>query len=471
MKYTPEKVDEYLQTPQAYADRRFRSTFHFDAPAGWINNPHGLIFHDGWYHLFYQYNPYSTKHENIHWGHALTKGLIHFRPLTPALAPEVENGETDCYAGTCIENPHDPSELLLMYTMHQVIERPDGTKYVQEAQRIARSHDGIHFVRDPKPCLTVKDLPEEASETHFRDPDLFYRDGWFYAIVASQDLSTGLGQFLVYRSVNLESFEYFCKIGPSPMFGTMAECPNFFALDGKDVLIYSAVGMPKLGRRFNNVSSSLYATGHLDLERKKFFIERFDEIDSGSAFYAPQTVLDDKGRRIMFAWMDMWDKTHYTANPQDNWAGSFTCPRELHIKGDRLFCTPVTEFGPNNEAPFFDKTSFAKKVDISFRTKGMFKLTFMDSNFPEKGFVIGLDEDGIYLDDSKTLNPVGRRYTKRLYPHGCPVRILIDTTSVEIFVNDGECSITSRVFTPSRHLNLITNGVGTNDIEIKEIQA
>lgn len=468
MKFTTSKANDRLMSEEASVDPRFRSAYHFDVPTGWMNDPNGLVMWNGKHHFFYQFNPYHYTPENMHWGHAVTTDLLHFKNAGVALAPEVENSEEGCFSGTSMVDPKDPSRLIVIYTRHCNIEQPDGTRQVREMQRLAFMREGGVLERAEEDCLTEKDLPESASPSDFRDPDIFYRDGSFWTIVASRDLETDMGQFLLFSSPDLKKWQYRFKIGPSPMFGKIAECPSLEKVDGKDVLIYSAVGVPTLGTRFRNCNSSLYAVGELDLKAGVFRIENFDEIDAGPHFYAPQAYTDEKGRVIMAAWMDMWDKAHFTGEARDNWVGSLTLPRILSLKGNRLVCS-VPEELEACEKPLKRQDVLPKGFDLRFTSKGSFRLTFKDVGFPEKCFVLGRDEKGFYLDDTKTLCATGLRYAHRNYFGDCEVRLLRDRTSAELFLAGGESTMTYRIYLPSEGMTLCCEGVDPSDIDIKEV--
>lgn len=123
--------------------------------------------------------------------------------------------------------------------------------------------------------------------------------------------------------------------------GKIWECPDLFSLGGKDVLIVSPIAYQQDGFRFANVNSSVWFIGEVDWEKGKFVTETVEEIDSGLDFYAPQTLLDDKNRRIMIAWEQMWGRSIPTDDLGHNWAGSMTIPRQLtlqKVKFDKNLC-------------------------------------------------------------------------------------------------------------------------------------
>lgn len=464
MDFTTNKADLYIEKQAIKTDKAQREKYHFMAPCGWINDPNGLAFYKGNYHFFYQYNPYAPKPSYMHWGHASSKDLIHFENLPVALAPDGKE-ESGCFSGSAIVDPKDENHLILIYTRH--FEKGiDGKLVKRENQFLVHSYDGLTFEKEGKPCIDSSQIPENSSKEDFRDPTLVYENGVYYAIVGSKDLLTNQGQLLIFKSSDLKKFEYWFKIGPFPFFGDMAECPNFFRIDGKDVILLSACHLAKKNKRFNNENSSLYLIGKMNFEEKNFTVEKYDEIDGGTSFYAPQTLSDDKGRRIMVAWMEMWDKKHFTDNTPNGWVGAFTIPRILSIKKNELVSTPIDL--PSEEVKSFDE--LPKCLNISFTSIGAFEIIFKDLK-SKQSLVLGRDSKGFFIDDSSTACPLGKRYSKHEYHNLAKTRALIDTSSIEVFIGNGGDTITNRFYLSGEKINIkFKKKKNIKDLSVKEIK-
>lgn len=333
MNKTVERANAFIKEHSSKTEGRYRPRFHACVPVGWANDPNGLIFFGGEAHLFCQYNPYHPYWESMHWGHFVSRDLIRWDFLPVALAPD-QNYDCGggCFSGTALEHE---GKLFLMYT--------GVAKNVQQ-QCLAVSKDGVTFEKAASnPVIPALLLPEGCSGRDFRDPKVFKREGIFYCITGVRDGKTG--DLLLFRSPDLLEWSFVGRLLSPEEDGMIVdgvcECPDYFEADGKELLLFCAMNYPEQEGRFQNVHSSLYMTGHLDLSSGRFSPETFDELDAGFDFYAPQTMRLPDGRRVLIAWKQMWGRTIPTA--KDGWAGSFTLPRELHIIDGALFQTPVKE--------------------------------------------------------------------------------------------------------------------------------
>lgn len=206
-------MSEMLEKARKYEDEqgkqikaKDRPAFHVSPYVGWMNDPNGFSYYQGEYHLFYQYNPYDTHWDSMHWGHVVSKDLLHWEYLPAALAPDEDYDKIGCFSGSAIEL--DDGRQLLMYTAvdHETLE--DGSKRDIQTQAVAVG-DGRDYVKYKKnPVLTEKDLPEGASKVDFRDPKIWKgKDGNFYCVIGSRP-ADGSGQILLYRSANGFDWEF-----------------------------------------------------------------------------------------------------------------------------------------------------------------------------------------------------------------------------------------------------------------------
>ena len=205
-----------------------------------------------------------------------------------------------CFSGTAVEHE---GKHILMYTSVLEKDLEDGTHMVRQTQSIAIG-DGENYEKVAEnPVITADCLPEGSSPVDFRDPKIWKEDGRFYALIGSK-AEDGSGQLALFTSEDALHWNYEKMIDQCKnRYGKMWECPDFFALDGCQVLIVSPQFMRAEGLEFHNGNNSIYFTG--DYEKETMTYTRGDarQVDYGMDFYAPQTVETTDGRRVMIAWL------------------------------------------------------------------------------------------------------------------------------------------------------------------------
>ena len=341
------QVSDILEKAIAYeaeAEKKIkeveRPVFHLTARSGWLNDPNGFSFYKGEYHLFYQYNPYSTHWDKMHWGHAASKDLLHWHYLPCALAPDAWYDRFGVFSGSAIET--NGGKQLLMYTGVRQEKQADGTTKDMQVQCVATG-DGVSYEKYAQnPVIDERMLPAGASRNDFRDPRIFKaKDGSFLAVIASRGEDKS-GQILLFASDDGYSWRFKSTLAQNRnRYGKMWECPDFFELDGSYVLLTSPQDMKDDGAEFHDGNGTLCLIGSLDEERGTFSEEHIQTLDSGIDFYAPQTVLTSDGRRIMIGWLENWDGC--AINTSEKWACQMATPREIFIQDGRLCQKPIKE--------------------------------------------------------------------------------------------------------------------------------
>ena len=322
-----------MQEEMKVTDQRFRLGYHLMTKGGWMNDPNGFSWFKGYYHMFYQYYPYAAEWGPMHWGHARSKDLVHWETLPVAIAPDQH--EDGCFSGSAVVYE---DKLWLIYTGHHLL-NPEDSEDFYEDQNLAWSEDGITFHKyEGNPVLK----PPQDNTKHFRDPKVWQEGTNFYMVLGSQGTDK-LGRALLYKSTDLKDWQPVSVLDKSSSLkdeGYMWECPDFFRLDGRDVLLMSPQGLEPQGDCFHNLNQTGYLLGEQN-EEGKLLREDFTEIDRGHDFYATQTLLAPDGRRLMTAWMNAWDSP--MQEKADGWAGALTIPRELRVEKGRLYQQPVRE--------------------------------------------------------------------------------------------------------------------------------
>lgn len=441
--FTVERANHFIDKNQSMVIDTYKPDVHFTAPVGWINDPNGFVYFRGEYHLFYQYYPYDSVWGPMHWGHAKTKNFIDWENLPVALAPDMPYDKDGCFSGSAFVKD---DTLWIMYTGN-IIDEVNGNKQVQN---IAFSKDGVNFEKiATNPVATGDILPDTIVKSDFRDPKLFEKDGRFYAVVAAQH-KDNVGCIVLLGSENLIewSFESILLKGNHSQ-GVMWECPDYFEMNGNSYLILSPMKYPKDGLHFSNLNSSIIMKGTVDWAQKQFHVTSVQELDQGHDFYAPQTLIDDKGRRVMIAWMHTWGRRVVTHDFKHHWSGQMTMPRILCDEKGIVKQKLSEEIMEN--LPTLSLNNVVKNAGV-LSLEG-------DKSYH---FILGNDNDYISFgyDDLKELVYIDRSQQaiiitgeedwdtniKAAEIKASKLDIIIDKNTIEIFVNDGEATLSSTYF-------------------------
>ncbi len=466
-----------------------RPLFHLTPRAGWMNDPNGFCYHAGQYHMFYQYNPYSSHWDSMHWGHAVSSDLLHWEYLPAALAPDEIYDSNGCFSGSAVTL--DDGRMLLMYTGVLNERGKDGWTVEVQTQNIAIG-DGVDFEKyENNPVLDESDLPEGASRNDFRDPKIIRRaDGTWAALMGSRP-ADGSGQILVYTSKDCLHWVYEGKLAENKnRFGKMWECPDFFELDGKAVLLTSPQDMLPEGFEYHNGNGTLCLIGSLD-EKTNTLIEEHDQaIDYGIDFYAPQTVQTPDGRRVMIGWMQNWDALPIR-EPHEKWAGQMSVPRELFIREGRLWQLPIRELEDYRTAPYclenfpvsgkiFPEGLKGRVLDMELTIRrdeeaqpfDRFSLWFAMNDTFHTSISYRPREHTLKIDrkfsGSRRAIIHQRRALVEEKNGELKLRIILDRFSVEIFINGGEQVMSASLYTPLEADGICLRCDGSCRIDLKK---
>ncbi len=443
-----------------------RPCYHVTGGCGWINDPNGFSFYKGEYHLFHQYHPYSNLWGPMHWGHLVSRDLITWERRPLIMAPDESYDNAGCFSGSALEL--SDGRHLIMYTGVGKVTEPDGRENHYQTQCIATG-DGTDYVKyEGNPVLTAEDIPEGGSPVDFRDPKIWQdTDGRFYA-VASNATEDGNSVILLFESEDAFHWHFANVLETSSKkLGGMWECPDFFELDGRHLLLVSPMEMMPEGLKYHVGHCTLCISGNYNKETHRFTREDVQPIDSGIDFYAPQTMLTPDGRRVMIAWMQAWSNSKFV--PRDvKYFGQMTVPRELSFREGKLIQKPVRELEEYRSNPVrYEQTEITEETSlegISGRVLDMTVRLQMNEEFEEFQMKMACGE-GYYTlvsyDPRKEILCIDRSHSGYMYdilhrreiqvsPMNGEVslRILADRFSLEIFINDGSQTATMTVFTP-----------------------
>ncbi len=437
-----------------------RPIYHFLPPANWLNDPNGLIQWKGTYHLFYQYNPNGPFHGTIHWGHASSVDLVHWTDLPIALAPTPGGPDKDgCFSGCAVDADGIP---VLIYTgVHPQVQ----CLATGDDELIAwRKHPANPIIAAPPPNLDV---------LGFRDPYV-WRDGdaW-YAVVGSGIQGVG-GVVFLYRSADLIHWSYLGPLcsGRREETGEMWECPNFFPLGDRHVLILSPIPLGKAIYLIGTDAAGRFTPGTQGI------------FDDGGCSYAPQVMRDERGRRLVWSWLR--ERRSEAAQREAGWSGVMSLPAALTLRSDgTLGVSPVPELaalrgeswrrtdltlGPGSANPLAEVDGEALEVAIEATLDDGAHLAIDLRCSPDDAerTRVGYDRTaGVLTVDRErsSQDPTVARDTARAPLPLAPdeplrLRFFLDRSVLEVFAND-RIVLTSRIYpTRADARGLVASAVG-----------
>ncbi len=427
-----------------------QDTLHLKAPGNWINDPNGFIFYKGQYHLFYQHFPFAPRWGTMHWGHATSPDLVHWQHQGVALFPTKDYDQNGVFSGSALE-VEDRLQLYYSAVRYRQINPEDihcaGQDDFVTSQAMMISPDGKEFdnwnaKRQIIPVLTDRAIGDAK---HTRDPKVWKAGDSYYMILGSTDGTTGKALF--YRSRDSRCWEYAGQY-PSEEFGWMLECPDLFSLDGQYFLIGSPMGIAS-GPKYHE--KAMYAPVDFDQASCRMELRQpMACLDWGLDFYAPQTTLDQQGRRVLVAWMRMPQPAPSPADGRGAWNGMMCLPRLLSARKGQLYAQPH----PNLEKAFCCPVE-AKTVDNTrpYRLRALLR---PGETLDIGGYRIWLENGCLYTDRSQVFAGCqGYRlqaHTPPLEQESCRLEIFVEPNLIEIFVDEGRFVLSSVVYGLAKYL-------------------
>ncbi|MFO1499551.1 MAG: glycoside hydrolase family 32 protein [Verrucomicrobiota bacterium] len=310
--------------PRADADPS-RPVYHFHAPARWMNDPNGPIYYQGYYHLFYQLNPFGDEWGHMHWGHARSRDLVHWQHLPVALWPSLEQGEEHVFSGCTVVTAR--GQPMIFYT--SIAQGKPAENFAAQWAALG-SKDLVTWRKHPDNPILTERLHAGTKVYDWRDPFIFQQRGSTYMVLGGNLNARKGGEAVVnlYRADNqaLTQWTYLGVLFTHPNPGIVnLECPNFFKLGDAWVLVVSPHGPVE------------YFLGDFDVRKPSFTSRQTGFLDFGDAFYAPNSMTDVRGRRLLWGWVRGFK------NPQ-GWNGCLSLPRVLEVdRQNRLRQKPAPE--------------------------------------------------------------------------------------------------------------------------------
>ncbi len=452
---------------------KHRPQFHFSPTANWMNDPNGMVYHKGEYHLFYQFFPDGNVWGPMHWGHAVTKDLVHWEHLPIALYPDslgyifsgsavVDHNNTSGFG------PRENPPLVAIFTYHNPEQEKAGRSDYQ-TQGIAYSLDnGRTWTKYEKnPVLKNPGIKD------FRDPKVFWHEktqSWIMILAV-------LDHVQLFTSQDLKEWKKLSEFGiDHGSHGGVWECPDLFplSLDGQEkwvMLVSLNKGAP------NGGSGTQYFIGSFD--GVNFINENPKDkilwIDYGKDNYAGVTwsdIPDEDGRRLFIGWMSNWNYANVV--PTTIWRSAMTIPRELKLinttMGSRLVSIPVSEMKSiYGQQAQWEAQTIAESMNLSsaITQNSQYELIIDFDKTSKQGFSIELSnavneklvviytpsQNRLSVDRTMAGNHDfssdfgGSQFVDREIESGiASLRMLVDCSSIELFVDDGLTVMTALVF-------------------------
>jgi fructan beta-fructosidase len=446
-----------------------------------MNDPNGLVYHKGVYHLFYQYHPKSSVWGPMHWGHATSKDMLRWKHEPVALYPDSLG---TIFSGSAVVDINNTSgfgkngepPLVAIFTHHDSAAEARGRNDFQN-QSLAYSNDNGHTWTKyaGNPVLRSPNIRD------FRDPKVFWHGPtgkWIMTLAA-------VDQVIFFSSPNLKEWSRESEFGKNAgAHGGVWECPDLFPLklDGKDVwvlIVNINPGGPNKG------SATQYFLG--DFDGKKFTAQTTDTrwLDYGPDEYAGVTFSNTGDRKVFLGWMSNWDYAQQV--PTQKWRSAMTLPRELQLvntpDGPRVASVPVKEIN-SIRLSNFQRTgiSVQQPVEVNklvrdFRMPGILKLSTKElkeftitlSNNRNEELIIGFDEakNQFYIDRTRS----GKKDFHKGFAavHTAPrfsagqaadLTLIIDVSSMELFADGGLTTMTEIFFPTVNYDKIVVQSPG-----------
>ncbi|MCM4155477.1 glycoside hydrolase family 32 protein [Gramella sp. AN32] len=480
-----QKDETACQVTNSIASDPYRPNFHFTPKEKWMNDPNGLVYQNGKYHLFFQHYPDSTVWGPMHWGHAVSEDLLNWKEKPIALYPDSLGY---IFSGSAVIDEKNTAgfgknAMVAIFTYHSPeIEKTGSDKF--QTQGIAYSLDEGETWKKYEGNPVI----ENPGIRDFRDPKVFWNknlEKWQMLLAAKDHIE-------IFESPDLKNWEKLSdfRFNDQPELGVW-ECPDLFQLavensdEKKWVMIISHGGESSP----NGGSGTRYFVGEFDGE--KFTTEQKESqwLDYGTDNYAGvsfNNLPDD--RRIVIGWMSNWN--YATTTPTKAWRSAMTLPRELELvknnNGYNLKTTPVQELASISENIKMQKNTTEKGLEIkseelsnsiiSFEIENPdgFKVVLLNDS--GNSFKMGYENETFYTNRKNSgIVDFNEKFTEK-EPQEIPiadmekmkVKIIIDKSSVEIFLNDGEYAMTNVVYPESPWNTLKIEH--TNNTQIKDLK-
>lgn len=427
----------------------YRLNYHLMPPTGWLNDPNGLCQFNGTYHIYYQYSPDNCFGGDKYWGHYSTKDFQTFKNESVPLYPDCYLDAGGVYSGSAMVKDN---KMYVYYTGN--VKYPGNHDYIHTGRDhntvMVTSDDGINF--SEKYCLMKNiDYPSDLT-LHVRDPQII-KNGDHYNMILGARTNNDVGCCLLYRSDDLVNFELVNRITANEPFGYMWECPNLVKLDNQMILFCCPQGVAQEDYNYENLYQNGYYLVDGDIENN-YELSEFIDFDHGFDYYAPQLFVDEQGRTIIIGWMGLPDVPYINPTVNNHWQHALSLPRELKLVNNRVYQYPIVETKKLRKNKKIINLKNNEQIACS---SNIFELYLPINNYE---FTLKLRSDVIidYHNNLVTFtmgkSGFGRDKRHIVIDELSNMTIFSDSSSLEIFFNDGQYALTTRIYDHSSDLEI-----------------
>lgn len=445
-------------------DINLRQCFHLEPYRGLMNDPNGLARFKGKYYVFFQWNRFEKNHSYKEWGYFTSEDMVDWEFSGSALVPDRRFDCDGVYSGSAIEID---GMLYIFYTGNN---KQNGIR--TSRQCLAVTEDGKKFLKKG----SVLDTPEEYTQ-HFRDPKVFKTEQGYRMIIGAQR-KNGLGAVAIAASEDAVKWGDVKTLAFTDKY-EMIECPDIFCVDGQYVLTYCFQKRDNENDRELGsfaVYKPVFADTDAEVLTNPCLDDDFRCIDKGFDFYAPQTFLDDDGRRIIYGWMSrLSEKQEKILSDNSMSLHCLTIPRELSYKNRELYQRPVREMyqmlgknlkvfenGSEKHIVNDERTCWLRIDEINPEEKMTVNINGGEAAVETVGNNVKFKR--LNWDDNSTEE-------KEFAVSGIKsLELWADNSSVEIFINEGEAVFSARIFPTAAAAVIIITGLNEKTlIEARKI--
>ncbi|QTC40397.1 sucrose-6-phosphate hydrolase [Bacillus sp. V3] len=464
------KENELEQLQAKSASSTWKPAYHIHPGYGLMNDPNGLAYFNGEFHVFYQWYPFGPTHGMKHWAYVKSTDLLDWERLPTAIVPVEDYESHGAYSGASIEVD---GELYLYYT--------GNIKYSSEersANQCLAIMDKDGVIRKYEQNPIIEGVPEGYTG-HVRDPKVFKKNKTYYMLLGAQRENL-TGAIIVYESSNARDWNFKGELDLDlnlPDTCYMLECPDYFELNGQDVLVVSPQGLAAEKHAYQNLYNVIYVLGEMNIENLTFKVESHHELDKGFDFYAPQAFEGKNNERLLFGWAGMGEMDY--PSDKEGWAHCLTIPRELDVLDGRLIQKPAKELKKLRTEPAKGEFSLSQGSTEIGAASDQYELELSLDSIESEIFGLKLfssEAEGLVLEFNRseqtvTLNRESfaeafgaehgfERNSELEIGDSVDLQIFVDRSIVEIFINGGELVFTSRVFPhkESTGINVVADG-------------
>lgn len=441
------QVTEVLEAMRRAPADPWRPAYHLTPLAGTLGDPNGLCQWGDTYHIFYVTSPLAcrtTERTPCVWGHVTTRDFVQYRCQPVAIWPDDRRDRDGAYSGSALLRD---GKLYLYYTGN--VRHHGDFDYIHAGreQNVLRveSTDGVHFTNKTV-LLTNADFPTWVTQ-HIRDPQMWEQDGKIYMLLGART-QTDEGCALVWESEDGTHFRHVNTLHTPEPFGYMWECPDYAVVDGQPLFIACPQGIPHETYRYANAHQcGCFPLAGTPTERTE--LGAFQPFDYGFDYYAARTLKGSDGRVLLFGWMGM-SETDYGRNPcaDRGWDQVIAMPRELHWKDGALCQTPLREMqslrGEHRTADgAAGFTAHSRQCELQLTVQPGTDLTV---HLFEDAVLYYAAAEGVLTLTAGAVCGAKRTERKMRLPELRALDLYLDASTLEVFVNDGQAVLTSRLF-------------------------